>query len=609
MTHPIPNAALDDRLAFVGNTGSGKTYAAGTAVERLLTSGARVVIPDPLGVWWGLALEADGKTPSSFRKDEKLVIFGGPRGDLALTEYSGALIGETVAGMAESCILDLSELRGKAAERRFMLAFLEALYRHKTNEPLHVVFDEADMWSPQRILDKEGEAMKLLGMMETICRRGRVKGFIPWLISQRPAVISKNVLSQIDGMVALKLTSVQDRDAIGDWVEGQADTGQWKAMWADMATLERGQGVVWLPARGILKTVAFPQKTTFDSSRAPKRGERMTSAKALTPVNLDKLKQRLATVEVESKANDPRALRSSNVEKDRRIKQLEDELTSKSTTPAKGGKPDKDALAAAEKNGFEQAERKLKRAMERAANAKIMRHLEGLHTIIAPIDAGLKIAIENARKEKIVLDTPEFTPSPSSTIPQPRPPMQKTTLVQRAATVPRETEGDGAIGGVAQKILDSVAEMEALCNEPPARSLVAIMSGYKNVKSAGFAKALSSLSASGHVSYPNAGTVVITDSGRALAAPASRPHTSREVQQRVISIMGQTAGRILSELIAIYPNAIDREELARRSGYQNVKSAGFAKSLSRMSALGFVDYPSARQAVAGDILFPEKAAA
>ena len=32
--HAIPDAALDDRLAFVGTSGSGKTYAAGTAVER-----------------------------------------------------------------------------------------------------------------------------------------------------------------------------------------------------------------------------------------------------------------------------------------------------------------------------------------------------------------------------------------------------------------------------------------------------------------------------------------------------------------------------------------------------------------------------------------------
>ncbi|MFX8316489.1 DUF87 domain-containing protein [Acinetobacter baumannii] len=51
----MPTEALDDRLAFVGTSGSGKTYAAGTAVERLLSAGAKVVITDPLDVWWASA--------------------------------------------------------------------------------------------------------------------------------------------------------------------------------------------------------------------------------------------------------------------------------------------------------------------------------------------------------------------------------------------------------------------------------------------------------------------------------------------------------------------------------------------------------------------------
>jgi len=252
--YPIQKSALDDRLAWVGITGSGKTFSSGTAVEHLLSSKARVVIIDPLGVWYGLALDVKGKKPSRFRSAGKLVIFGGKHGDLPLNEHAGALIGETVASMAESCILDYSDIGTKAGERRFTLAFLNALYKHKTREPLHLIFDEADMFAPQRILDKEGEAMKLLGMMETVVRRGRVKGFIPWLITQRPAVISKNVLSQIDGLVAMKLTSSQDRDAIGDWVEGQADKAQWKSMWAKMPTLQRGQALVWMPGRSILKT-------------------------------------------------------------------------------------------------------------------------------------------------------------------------------------------------------------------------------------------------------------------------------------------------------------------------------------------------------------------
>ena len=144
MKHPIPDEALDDRLAFTGTSGSGKTYNAGGAVERVLARGARVVTIDPLGVWYGLRLLADGKTPSP----HDVVIFGGPHGDLPITEHAGALIGDTVAGMAESCVLDLSATGTKAAERRFMLAFLTALYRNASGEPVHVIFDEADMWRP-----------------------------------------------------------------------------------------------------------------------------------------------------------------------------------------------------------------------------------------------------------------------------------------------------------------------------------------------------------------------------------------------------------------------------------------------------------------------------
>lgn len=94
-THPIPEAALDDRIGWIGTSGSGKTYNAGGGVERLLASGARVVIVDPLGVWWGLRLLADGKTASPFN----VAILGGPHGDPSgLTEAQWA----TAAGYKRS---------------------------------------------------------------------------------------------------------------------------------------------------------------------------------------------------------------------------------------------------------------------------------------------------------------------------------------------------------------------------------------------------------------------------------------------------------------------------------------------------------------------------
>jgi uncharacterized protein DUF87 len=318
MKHPIPDAALDDRLGFIGRTGSGKTFGAGVCVERILAKKGRVIIPDPLGVWFGLRLEADGKTPSPY----DVVVFGGKRGDLPLTPLAGALIGETVAGMRESAIIDLSQFDTAAQERRFMLAFLDAIYRKTRGEPVHIVFDEADLFAPERIMDKEGEATKLHGMMQTVVRRGRIKGLTSWLITQRPAVLSKSVLSQMDGLVAFQLTSPTDRKALGAWIEGQADRDQGKEILARLPEKKQGEAVVWLPARGILDDVTFPLKETYDSSRAPKRGEKQRAVE-LKPLDLAALKDRLSTVEAEVKANDPKALRAELAQARQKITALE----------------------------------------------------------------------------------------------------------------------------------------------------------------------------------------------------------------------------------------------------------------------------------------------
>jgi len=76
--------ALDDRMAIVGTSGSGKTYTAKGFVERLLEAGARVVIVDPLGVWWGLRASADGGAAGY-----PVVVFGGRHADVSITAEMG----------------------------------------------------------------------------------------------------------------------------------------------------------------------------------------------------------------------------------------------------------------------------------------------------------------------------------------------------------------------------------------------------------------------------------------------------------------------------------------------------------------------------------------
>jgi uncharacterized protein len=283
--------ALDDRIAIVGTAGSGKTYAAKGFVERLLDSGAQVAIVDPLGVWWGLRASADGAAAGY-----PVVVFGGRHADVPITAEMGAALGRMIAIEALVCVIDLSELGSNAARRRFMAVFSEALYE-ANEEPLHFVLDEADLWAPQRpIKGWEG----LLGHIEEIVRRGRVRAFIPWLITQRPAVVHKDVLSQADILIAMKLTASQDRDAIGAWIEGQADRQEGKRILGDLPRLQRGEGYLWAPGHGILDRVAFPGIRTFDSSRTPKRGERLAIPRTLAEVDLTAIIAALAAAETEN---------------------------------------------------------------------------------------------------------------------------------------------------------------------------------------------------------------------------------------------------------------------------------------------------------------------
>jgi hypothetical protein len=559
MSHPIPFAALDDRLGFVGTAGSGKTYNASACVERLLDAGARVVVVDPLDVWWGLRLNAEGAAPSQY----SMPIFGGAHADLPITERAGALIGETVASMAESCIVSLGSFGTKAAERRFMLAFLDAIYRKANGEPVHLIFDEADLWAPQ----KTSEPM-LQARMEEICRRGRIKGLIPWLISQRPAVISKDVLSQVDGLIAFKLTSSQDRDALEGWIEGQADRQQWKDIRATLPTLQQGRGVVWLPGRGVLTTESFPSKRTFDSSRTPKRGEKKRTA-ALKPINLGVLKERLAGIEAEAKANDPKELKAE-------IAKLKSEL-------AKAARDvqvvDPAALEKAEERGFDRAKKQLTAAAERQIHEVHLNILQVMRERIAPLDALLDDEIKRAKAAKIELaKAVQFAPAPPLPAPRPvasRPTPQRTQYARDDADRPLGAER---------------RPLSVLASVYPAGMTEAQWAVAAGLKRSGgtWAAYVSRLRTAGRIEQRD-GLFFATDigiadlGGQIPTMPAPGPELVEYWASRISGV-----GPMLRFLAANYPHWVSREELAEEL---NLAAGGgtFSAYLSRLRSPGLIE--------------------
>lgn len=567
MNFPIPDAALDDRLAILGTSGSGKTYLTTTAIERLLKSGARSVNIDPLGVMWGLRLKADGTTPSGFN----IPIFGGSHGDLPLTEHAGALIGETVATMRESCIIDLSDLPTKAAERRFMTAFLESIYRHTTpanGDPYHLIIDEADRFAPQK--PPAGDET-MLNRMEEIVRRGRVKGFIPWMITQRPAVLNKNVLSQADGLVLLKLTSSQDRDQVGAWIEGQADRATGKEILASLPAMQLGQGTVWIPGRGILETVQFPKKTTFDSSRAPKRGEKRSTA-TLKPLNIDALKGKLAKVEAETKENDPKALKAE-------ISRLKSEA-------AKGTKtaPQSEAAALKDREAAFVAGRR-----EGAAEGFQTGWLDGERS-------GFTRGIAAAHNEmKAALGTVAAVAYAPGTPPKKVP---QSTFMASAHTAPRaehrpsppaiasaKPAGSANIEAPLQRIVDSIKWWNTFGIAQPSHPQAAFMANYVH-GSGTWSRYLSALRSQGLIEAR--GPLALTAAGEGIAnAPTDEP-SGEALRAIVLRKIDAPLARILTPLIEAYPSSLSHQEAAARANYEP-GSGTWSRYLSSLRSLDLIE--------------------
>lgn len=568
MTFPIPSAAMDDRLAILGTAGSGKTYLTTTAIERLLRDGARVVGVDPLGVMWGLRLKADGQTPSAFN----VVIFGGRHGDLPLTEHAGALIGETVATMRESCIIDLSELPTKAAERRFMTAFLEAIYRHTDPtkvDPYHLIIDEADRFAPQK--PPAGDET-MLNRMEEIVRRGRVKGFIPWMITQRPAVLNKNVLSQADGLVLLKLTSSQDRDQVGAWIEGQADKAEGKAILGSLPAMQRGQGVVWIPGRGILATVQFPKKTTFDSSSAPKRGERR-STNELKPLDVGKLKDRLAAVEAETKASDPKALKAALAVAQAELAKLR-KLPAPSNETAKSNVPDQRALAAARAEGFAAGWAEgWPKGWGDGHEFGCKSTLTGINEVMAAI-----------RKEAL-------RPAPPATPTAPRIPKSggnyAIPMQPRPAAAHRRASNGAADGlpGPQRRVLASIGFWHSVGTDAPTRSQVGGVAGY-SPSSGGFNNLLGALNSAGLITIPSAGRIALTD-----GAPYD-PLSTDEAREKVNSVLSGPQRKLVDALVDHSGDAMTRDDLGARTEY-SPSSGGFNNLIGSLCSLTIFEKPSA----------------
>jgi hypothetical protein len=117
---------------------------------------------------------------------------------------------------------------------------------------------------------------------------GRSRGLRIALISQRPAKLHKDSLTQVQSLVAMRLMAPQDRKAIADWIADQAEAEKGKEIIASLPSLKPGEAWVWSPQDEVLQRTKFPLPRTFDSSRAPTMAD--GKGPDLAPIDMDALR-------------------------------------------------------------------------------------------------------------------------------------------------------------------------------------------------------------------------------------------------------------------------------------------------------------------------------
>jgi hypothetical protein len=259
--------------AILAKRNSGKTYLAMVLAEEMISAKhpIPVVILDPTGVWYGLRSWADG-TPSTL----KILVLGGSRGDASFTAKDGVKTAQAVkAVFPTSVVIDLSHL-APFEQHEFVADFGTEFYGRTERDPVHMIVDEADEYAPQQLNKGSRHHKRSLDAMDRLTRRGRNKGIGLTLITQRSAVISKNLLSQVDSMWFLNMVAPSDLRSADDWLSLATTSQQRSECMSQISRLPPGVAF-FIQGGSFPKFRRFKvrRKKTFDSSRTPTSGSKV----------------------------------------------------------------------------------------------------------------------------------------------------------------------------------------------------------------------------------------------------------------------------------------------------------------------------------------------
>jgi DNA segregation ATPase FtsK/SpoIIIE-like protein len=482
-------------------------------------------------------------------------------------------------------VLDLSLFR-KGEQVRFMTDFAERLY-HRNRQPLQVVLDEADAFAPQR--PQHGQE-RMLGSIEDLVRRGRARGIGVTLVTQRAAVLNKDVLTQVEVLVALRTIAPQDREAIDAWVKVHGTPEQREQLMSSLPSLPIGTAWFWSPGwLDLFQMIKVRTRETFDSSATPKAGAKVAEPKQMADVDLGKLREQIQSTIERAKENDPKELR-------KQIAELKKQVAAKSV-PAPAAAPVKIERVEVPIITDKQIDR-LNGTLDRFN--KLADHHQALADAFKNSYVELRAAFLEARQnaERKLLARPPAVAHPYDA----RGAQQVARVPARVG--PRATSPAEGVTVPQLRILDALAWLESVGVMQAQKSQLALLAE-ASPTSSGYSNNLGALRTGGLINYPAPGAVALSEAGRQCSNQPETPPTTATLQAAVLARLPRPKARILEVLINAYPESIDKAELATAAG-ASATSSGYSNNLGSLRSLGLIEYPQPGQVVAQSILFLEE---
>jgi hypothetical protein len=549
----LPLEAVTEPIGILAVRRAGKSNAAVVMAEEMYRNHLHWVAIDPKGDWWGIRSSGDGQGEGL-----SVPILGGRHGDIPLEPGAGAFVADLIVDQGLTCVLDVSTFASEAEKIRFLLAFGDRLFRRKDQEqpPTHVFFEEADDYIPQKPF---AEQARLVHVMARILKQGGSRGLGGTVISQRSAVVNKDVLTQVQTLFALRTTSPQDRKAVRDWV---SFSGENPDIVETLPGLADGEAWVWSP-NFLHRTerFRFRQRWTFDSGATPSAKRSMRPPATLADVDLTALQTQMHDTIERAKEQDPRELR-------KRIRVLEQQLTQRPTEK----QVETITVAVPVLNGQLPA---LREAIGKLG--EVSTQLITVGETIANVGGSIVSAIDRvgvaqrestAVRPRVAAATPALRPA---AIP-----------VKPRAPAPPSVEGDVKLGQAERTFLAALTQHR---NGLSVKQ-ISLITGY-SAKSGYFANVLGKLRSAGLVTRTH--PVQVTEAGVAAAGDVEPlPAPGPALIEFWYGRLGKAERAFLEAFVAVAPDTLDRQRLSEVTGY-SYESGYFANVLGRLRSLGLVD--------------------